>query len=350
MQDNTETAKETSQEPTTNGINQIYDKILKRILTLSSCAVVNLINGLFETSFPPESKITYNWTESVDNELGKTISDCILTIHVGDERHRFHIEAEIDTANTNDFSIVLRVFEYGYRDALKHRISGKDKIALKFPQPKIILLEHNSNSPDEVVLELDFGPGGKIDFTVPTMKFLDYSVDELNAQRMVILLPLYLLKLRKQIAKSAGRTDNKDAIRRDARELKDMIDNGIMRAIDESNKAGVIDKYDVYVLTELMSALYKHLYGGMEELKEEDMGSIVDGRLVLKSDILIMERDMAINKAKKETALANSREIARKLLAKGVSPEIVAEAANLPIEEVNEMQSELQMPITYNHI
>ena len=96
-------------------------------------------------------------------------------------------------------SIVLRVFDYGYRDALKHREAGGDKISLIFPQPKIILLEHNSKSPDQVTLELDFGASGKIDFSVPTLKFLDYNIEELDSQRMVILLPLYLLKLRRQI-------------------------------------------------------------------------------------------------------------------------------------------------------
>ena len=34
------------------GIAQIYDKILKRILTLSNVAVVNFINGVFNKNFP----------------------------------------------------------------------------------------------------------------------------------------------------------------------------------------------------------------------------------------------------------------------------------------------------------
>lgn len=38
-------------------IHQIYDKIFKKILTLSSRVVVNLINGLFDTNYPPDSSI-----------------------------------------------------------------------------------------------------------------------------------------------------------------------------------------------------------------------------------------------------------------------------------------------------
>ena len=50
-------------------IHQIYDKAFKRILTLSDKAVINLINGLFGTDYPTNSKITYNWTEHEDKEL-----------------------------------------------------------------------------------------------------------------------------------------------------------------------------------------------------------------------------------------------------------------------------------------
>lgn len=44
----------------TTTIYQIYDKIFKKILTLSSTAVINLINGLFQTNYPTDSTIKYN--------------------------------------------------------------------------------------------------------------------------------------------------------------------------------------------------------------------------------------------------------------------------------------------------
>jgi len=305
-----------------NSINQIYDKILKRILTLSAGAVINLINGLFGTNFPLNSKIVYNWTESVDDKLGKTISDTILTIHVGEEKHRFHLEAEIDCGSTNDISIVLRVFEYGYRDALKHREVGKDKITLKFPKPKIILLEHNSNSPDEVTLELDFGAGKTIEFGVPTVKFLDYSIEELNAQRMVILLPLYLLKLRQQIEKAV----KEGVVRQNAQALKDLINDGILKVIDENEKAGHIESYDAYVLAGLVKKLYDHLYGNIQEFEEEGVRSAMD-------DILLVEYEEEIWNEKLK--------IATNFLRKGVSPEDVADATNIPISRIEKLQHEL---------
>ena len=318
MQENTETQNNTEEEH----INQIYDKILKRILTLSAGAVINLINGLFGTNFPLGSNIVYNWTENVDNNLKKTIADTILTIHVGEEIYRFHIEAEIDCGSTNDISIVLRVFEYGYRDAFKHREVGKDKITLKFPQPKIILLEHNSNSPNEVTLELDFGADKKVDFTVPTVKFLDYSIEELNSQRMVILLPLYLLKLRQKIEKSV----KQGAARQNAQALKDLINNGILKVIEENEKAGYIESYDSYVLAGLVKKLYDHLYGDIKEFEEEGVRSVFE-------DVLLVEYE--------EELLKERLEIATNFLAIGNSPEDVATATKLPLGTIQKLQLQL---------
>jgi len=334
LQENTETQNKTKE----SGINQIYDKILKRILTLSARAVLNLINGLFGTNFPLDSKIVYNWTESVDDKLGRTIADTILTIYVGEDIYRFHIEAEIDCGSTNDISIVLRVFDYGYRDALKHREVGKDKITLKFPQPKIILLEHNSNSPDEVTLELDFGTKGKIDFTVPTVKFLEYSIDELNAQRMVILLPLYLLKLRREIEKAI----KQGTVRKNAQSLKDLINDNILKTIDENEKAGHIDSYDAYVLAGLVKKLYDHLYGNIKEFEEEGVKSALEDMLLVDyEEEIINAVSEAVSVAVSEKALEIALDIATTLLGRGMPPSEVADITKLPVSRIEKLQLQL---------
>ena len=199
---------------------------------------------------------------------------------------------------------------------------GKDKITLKFPQPKIILLEHNSNSPNEIVLELDFGLRGKIDFTVPTVKFLEYSIDELNAQRMVILLPLYLLKLRRGIEKAI----NQGTVRKNAQALKDLINDNILKTIDENEKAGHIDGYDAYVLAGLVKKLYDHLYGNIKEFEEEGVKSALE-------DMLLVDYEEEIINAVSE--------IATTLLGRGMSPSEVADITKLPVSRVEKLQLQL---------
>lgn len=56
---------------------QIYDILFKKILTLSSAAVIHLINGLFNTNYDIQSTIRYNWTEFSDDTLRRTLADTI---------------------------------------------------------------------------------------------------------------------------------------------------------------------------------------------------------------------------------------------------------------------------------
>lgn len=131
-------------------IQHIFDKVLKKTLTLSSIAVIRFINGSFGTNHPLDSNITYNWTEGYDDDLNKTIADGILTIN---GRLSYHFEAQIGP----DEEMQFRVFEYGYRHALRERNS---KNVLKFPEPLIIYLYKSGNIPDEDTILLDFGTQG----------------------------------------------------------------------------------------------------------------------------------------------------------------------------------------------
>ena len=83
----------------TEQIPHIFDKVFKKILTLSTKSVINMINGLFGTHYPDDSTITYNWTEFMDTELRRTLADTILTIN---GRYSYHIEAQIE----NDEDII----------------------------------------------------------------------------------------------------------------------------------------------------------------------------------------------------------------------------------------------------
>ena len=86
-------------------MHNIYDKIFKKILTMSAGSVIRLINGLFETDYPTDSTVTYNWTEFHDDRLRRTLADTILTIGGTDS---YHMEAQTSVDN----EIVFRVFAY----------------------------------------------------------------------------------------------------------------------------------------------------------------------------------------------------------------------------------------------
>ena len=172
-------------------IAHIYDRMFKKILTLSTRAVIGLINGLFGTEYPPDSTITYNWTENHDDHLKKTLADTIITVN---HSHSYHMEAQM----YKDEEIEFRVFDYSYGHALKSR---NDADILHFPEPRIIYLYNHENLSDTKEILLDFGTQGTFLYSVPVFKLLEHTTKELSSKNMVILIPFMILKLRDSINK-----------------------------------------------------------------------------------------------------------------------------------------------------
>ena len=266
-------------------IYHIYDKIFKKILTLSSTAVVNLINGLFDADYPANSTVTYNWTEFENDELKRILADTILTIN---GKYSYHLEAQM----TEEEDIIFRVFEYGYGHADKNRRYAVDLITdenghiksnsiesgceLLFPEPKIIYLCTSEQTPDIYTLKLNFGSQGSFLYKVSTFKFLEISLEELNQKKMVILIPFQLLKLRKLLEKERSE-ENLDA-------LKTLIQNDIIGSIDTNLQLGNITEGDARRLRRLTHRLYQHIYSHYKEM--EVLNVITDESLMLDIDII----------------------------------------------------------------
>lgn len=275
-------------------IYQIYDKIFKKILTLSSTAVINLINGLFDTDYPPDSTITYNWTEHIDDKLRRCLADTILTVN---GRYSYHMEAQI----TEDEDIVLRVFDYSYAHAINrinsntsHNTEGSH--TLHFPEAKIVYLFSKSKTPDEYILNLDFGSQGRFSYKVSAFKYLDHTIEELNQKKMIILIPFALLKLRDEIKKK--RTPE------NILSLKRLIFHDIIGSIDKNLVAKNITLNDAYKLKRLTHRLYEHLYAHYPEM--EVLNEMTDEALILDIDILEDKYEKLFEKNESALAEANA--------------------------------------------
>jgi hypothetical protein len=186
----------------------------------------------------------------------------------------------------------------------------------------VIFLDHNANTPDNVILELIFGKQGSFKYKIPTMKFLDYSIDELNNQHLVILLPLYLLKLQKETEKAPSREN--------ALKLKSLINDGIIQSIENNESAGNITHEDMIVLIGLLDKLYNHLYGDIKKFKEEGVKDMIAEKLILETDRLIYDAE----KREEKKALS----IAKKLLDSGMTVEQVIKFTELPFNKVKELK------------
>ena len=264
---------------TGDDIYQIFDKIFKKVITLSSTAVINLINALFDTDYPTDSTITYNWTEFEDDKLKKILADTILTIN---GKYSYHLDAQIE----NDTNIIFRVIEYGYVHTSRNRIREDGEYVLSFPRLVVIYLYYEGNVPDEYTLQLEFNRDKEpktFEYKVPVLKLLDLSTKELNDRKMVILIPFHLLKLRKAIKE--GNLENR------MDELQSMVTDDIIGSIEANQQLGNLTVEDAFKLRTYVNALWRYLYKHHKEL--EGFGDMTDESFMTKADIICKELEEA---------------------------------------------------------
>ena len=250
-----------------NEVYQIYDRIFKRIFTLSNLSIINMINGLFHTNYPTESIVEYPNKEFVNRFLKERLADVFISIN---STHTYHLEAQIQ----KDENIVIRVFEYGFYHAVEHM---DDKTILKFPEPVVIYLTKESNIPEESVLILDFGKQGSFEYKVENYIYLNHDVIELNQRKMGILIPFQLLKFKEIIHKNPNR--------KNFEKLQRFLENDILKSIEANVKVGNITQEDATQLLELTRQLYEYLYDNYYEIGGcEDMKPLLDGAMELPLD------------------------------------------------------------------
>ena len=251
-------------------IYHIYDKAFKRILTLSEKTVINLINGLFDTDYPTNSKITYNWAAHEDKDLKRTLADSILTIN---GRDSYHIEAQM----TEDEEIVFRFIEYGFGHAFKNRTFIDDGERMVFPRPCILYLDEGKKDkvPDEYTLIMEFENQGEFEYKVPVVKLQNMSAEELNNKKLIALLPFQLLKLRKKLEKLR----TKETLE----ELQRLVADDIIKTIDKNVEMGTLSSTEAFDLKALTTLLYMKIYSKYKELEDFTM-RLYDQSLELPSD------------------------------------------------------------------
>lgn len=227
-----------------------------------------------------------------------------------------------------DEEIEFRVFDYGYRHALRTR-AGED--VLVFPEPRIIQLYRHKRMPDTKTLILDFGAQGSFEYKMPVFKLLEHSIEELSQRKMVILIPFMILKLRDSLRK--GRTpENMEALRK-------LILDDIISVINENQRAGNITAADAGRLRRLVRKLYGHLYAHYKELAEGGLNDMMEEALILDIDIIEAEITKRVTEEVTEEVTAevtkrNREDTIKKLYSKLNDAKRVSELLDLSLEIV----------------
>ena len=255
-------------------IKQIFDRIFKRLFSLSNRATLNLINGLFGTDYPPDRTVVYTNRESTDVNLKHHYADVFILI---DRQFHYHLEAQM----TFDDNIVLRVFEYGFHHAMETQQDGS--LQLVFPEPVVIYLADRSDIPPESILHIDFQGQASVDYHVRNFVYLRHSLGELEQKKLIVLIPFQVLRLRSLLYDSHGNPKIPDE--NPFNQLLKIIESDIIKAINTNLSAGNITATDAGKLVELTEALYQQIILHYQERGgEQVMRPLLPGAMRLPND------------------------------------------------------------------
>jgi hypothetical protein len=236
--------------------HELFDRLFKELLRLSDTAVINFINGLFGEDHPLSSTVERSNTEFIKANGEKIVGDMILVIGGA---YSYLIETQI----ADDKSMAVRVFEYGFLQG-KYKLNYRNnRIILRFPKARVIYWEPSARTPDFLQLQLEFPDGSFYNYRVETFKVPNFTVEELEARKLSLLLPYYPLGLRRKFQKAKSGEARQKLFAELAHQEK-----AIMAAINRAERTGVMTRTDSNAVTEYTKRLQGTVYPEYSGLKE----------------------------------------------------------------------------------
>ena len=171
--------------------HHIFDRIFKRLMHLSNRAVITFINALFGTNHPISASLEYLSTEHIADNLEQWIGDGLIRV----DKYKYCFEVQM----ADDKEMSFRIWNYSYLEGLKDKKTEDDVTDITLVPAIVIYLEPTPSMPDRLTIRIKDMEGEIHIFKYPVLKLLDYSVIELEQRKLVLLLPFYLLKLRKRV-------------------------------------------------------------------------------------------------------------------------------------------------------
>jgi hypothetical protein len=214
---------------------KLFDLMFKSIIKdASSSAVVHLINGIYKKDYPLDTPVKIEPTEFVkehpkSGKLEKIVSDIIVTLYSGNIKDTYILEAQIN----DDAEMSLRIFNYSVFTALEGRTVSGDgsSMQIDMPSPAIIFWEA-SKSKDIVSIKIRFPNQQSVEYKVPVFKVLQHSISELEG--MALLLPFYILKIRKELRRKGMDSAKRKALSKELESYIIDIDK-VLKKCNENN-------------------------------------------------------------------------------------------------------------------
>lgn len=273
------------------------DEVLKSLFNVSKKVLIEMMNSLFHENYDIDStEITFQNNEFVTDDYDIIRGDLFLKISNNNKPYHYHIELQ----TKNDKTMVIRMFEYGFKKAKELSRCEAD----------------NKESLDD------------------DKRFID--------EKMYPLLPLQIFKLRHEMDSIKRRNNvNNDRLKQkilNAKELAQIIANESKSLYDEEK----IDGEDLHKIILAIGNLFEYLndkYGDDKTLNEEVLKmtkTLYDPEVEKRGIETGIKKGM--EKGMEKGIEKKAMETAKIAIKKGFSDELISELTGLSVDEIKSIR------------
>ncbi|MGO5138886.1 hypothetical protein ACTQ31_19510 [Clostridium butyricum] len=313
------------------------DEVLKSLFNVSKKVLIEMMNSLFHKNYDIDStEITFENNEFVTDDYDIIRGDLFLKISNDNKPYHYHIELQTN----NDKTMVIRMFEYGFKKAKElsrcesDNDSSDHETIIYIPKQLVMFIEENRNIKDELRMKLVFPDGQIVNYKVPVLKCWEYDDKRFIEEKMYPLLPLQIFKLRYDM-ESIKRRSNGDKNKLNeailnAKELAQIVANESKFLYDEKK----IDGEDLHKILLAIGNLFEYLndkYGDDKKLNEEVMKMT---KTLYDPEVEKRGIEKGIEKGEEKKAI----ETARIAIKKGLNDDLISELTGLSFEEINSIR------------
>ena len=94
--------------------------------------------------------------------------------------------------------MTIRLFEYDAQIALDEGKVTDETLTVTFSNTAVLYLRSYKKTPDKMKYVIKT-PGGMVEYDVPIMKMQEYSLDDIFAKSLFVLLPFYIFHMRSNL-------------------------------------------------------------------------------------------------------------------------------------------------------
>ncbi|MDQ2085094.1 Rpn family recombination-promoting nuclease/putative transposase [Herbivorax sp. ANBcel31] len=307
------------------------DQMMKVMFKLSKKVTVNLLNGLFDENYDYKKvKIEYGNGEFFQDNLKKIQGDMFITVQSEKRSVNYHIEFQTQ----NDKMMAIRMFRYGFEKALELTCNQEgEEIVLDFPKQSVIYLEENQNIKDMIVLKIRKPDGSIEQYEFPTMKYWEYTQEELINKKMYALLPFQVFNTRKAIENIS----NSSKAHEEKAQLIKIEFNKLIKVIESVGKRSA----ELYEEEEIKSSDFERILLVLKSISDYIYNKYGEYKQVEK-EVETMLTSLYNPAIAKESERKKALKVAREAIKEGADVDFIAKITELDKETVIKIKEELQ--------